>query len=42
MSMIFPSISTEKEYAPTSEMMADLYELEREITADLADLKGML
>ena len=30
------------EYAPTSEMMADLYELEREITADLADLKGML
>ena len=30
------------EYAPTSEMMADLCELEREITADLADLKGML
>lgn len=30
------------EYAPTSEMMADLYELEREITKDLADLKGML
>lgn len=30
------------EYAPTSEMMADLCELEREITKDLADLKGML
>lgn len=30
------------EYPSTTEIMADLHELEREITAGLAELEGML